>query len=116
MHRLIRKVRADPLSVMPALVAGIHVVAARNQDPLGFATTPSWMAGTSPAMTNGQIKRNFRLRHCTKLAFSTAPWRRQWGTSVLLEWINCASRFHDVGGAAANGQADQIGEKTEIRP
>jgi len=52
-HRLIRKVQVDPSTVMPALVAGIHVAAVSNQASGGLPAPPTWMAGTRPAMTNG---------------------------------------------------------------
>jgi hypothetical protein len=37
----------DPSAVMPALVAGIHVLAI-------FPQGKTWMAGSSPAMTMGE--------------------------------------------------------------
>jgi hypothetical protein len=38
--------RDEPTGVMPALVAGIHVLLSGNK---------SWMAGTSPAMTMPRV-------------------------------------------------------------
>jgi hypothetical protein len=53
--------------VMPALVAGIHVFIAE-------ARTKTWMAGTSPAMTNGyaafRVARNSSIRSSARRMFS----------------------------------------------
>src|SRR5580704_13748982 len=45
-HGVIPRLPRIPYRVMPALVAGIHVLAAK---------TKTWMAGTSPAMTATMI-------------------------------------------------------------
>jgi len=41
-------------SVMPALVAGIHVFAASRE-------RKTWMAGTSPAMTKGERRERNKM-------------------------------------------------------
>jgi hypothetical protein len=66
-------------SVMPALVAGIHVFAA-------LQTTKTWMAGTSPAMTKHvhcdpqeskprQLSNTPRRRHARIQQIAARSWR-----------------------------------------
>ena len=80
----------NPSTVMPALVAGIHVFSGYLKQ------AKTWMAGTSPAMTNEGLSSRFLvlLVHCLS-AVMPAPVA---GTHVLRP-----CKFKDVDGRNKSG-------------